>query len=335
MFIMDLHFTLLTFFFVIKCISILFQTDTTQLEWCTRKNHIQIRRITLLSESYLILKGFTNRLKKDHVSAYAAQAAFFLFMSIIPFLSLLLTLIKFLPITQTMLYSSVYQIIPEPFEPLAKNILDELFTYNTNAYFSISVLLLIWTAAKGVMAVLNGLKSVYQIEERRNYLITRMISAIYTLAFVLIILVMMLILVFGNRIYQAIQQDYPKTAGILAVFVKQKLILSLLVLILFFIFIYKIVRFSAKTAFIIPGAIFSSVSWSLLSYAYSVYINHFGRYSYTYGSLTTIVLFMLWVYFCFYLMLMGAEINSYFKVYFEKSFIYIKYNRLFGSKKDS
>lgn len=278
----------------------------------------------MISEIYLIMKGFTNRLKKDHVSAFAAQAAFFMFMSIIPFLSLLLTMIKFLPITHEMLYSSVTQLMPQPFKPLAESVLDELFSHDSSTYFSLSILLLIWTAAKGMMAVINGINSVYQIEEKRNYLVRRFISAIYTVIFVVVILLTMSFLVFGNRIYAVIQHDFPKTAIILSVFIRQKVLLSMLMLILFFIFVYKIVRFSSRTALVIPGAIFSAVSWSLLSYAYSIYINRFGRYSYTYGSLTTIVLFMLWIYFCMYLMLMGAEINAYFKVYFENSKLYKK-----------
>ncbi len=287
----------------------------------------------MISEIYLIIKGFTNRLKKDHVSAFSAQAAFFLFMSIIPFLSLLLTMIKFLPITQNMLYSSVVDFVPEPFEPLASSVLDELFSHDSSTYFSISIVLLVWAAAKGVMSVINGLNSVYQIEEKRNYLVLRLISAIYTVIFVIIILITMLMLVFGNRICHAIKLDFPKAAAILSVFVKQKIILSLLLLTLFFMFVYRIVRFSSKNTFIIPGAVFSAVSWSMLSYAYSIYINHFGNYSYTYGSLTTIVLFMLWIYFCMYLMLMGAEINSYFKVYFENSKLYMKFRKI--TEKDS
>lgn len=102
----------------------------------------------MISEIYFIIKGFTNRLKDDHISAFSAQAAFFLIMSIVPFLSLLLTLIKYLPISQTMLLDTVINVTPVPFEPLVTTILEELFAKSNGAILSVSVLVAIWSAAK-------------------------------------------------------------------------------------------------------------------------------------------------------------------------------------------
>ena len=110
----------------------------------------------MISEIYFIIKGFTNRLKDDHISAFSAQAAFFLIMSIVPFLSLLLTLIKYLPISQTMLLDTVINVTPVPFEPLT-TILEELFAKSNGAILSVSVLVAIWSAAKGVLAIVRGL----------------------------------------------------------------------------------------------------------------------------------------------------------------------------------
>ena len=264
-------------------------------------------------------KDFTKRLKKDNVSAFSAQAAFFLFMSVIPFLSLLLTLVRYLPISQTMLYNTILGIVPDPFKPLVEEILGELFVKNRGTYLSMSIILVIWAAAKGVMAIIRGLNSVYHIEDNRNYVILRLVSAFYTIIIITTIVITMLLMVFGNQIYYAIKTDFPKAAGIISIFIKQKWILSFLLLTIFFMFIYKLVKTMTNNILLImPGAFFSAISWSILSYGFSIYINHFSKFSYTYGSLTTIVLFMLWLYFCMYLMLIGGEINSYVKAYYER-----------------
>lgn len=278
----------------------------------------------MISEIYLILKGFTNRLKKDQVSAFSAQAAFFLMMSVMPFLSILLTLIKYLPISQKMLYETILDIIPVPFEPLASGILDELFAQSNSAVLSLSIVLAIWSAAKGVLAIVRGLYSVYHVEDNRNYLILRFISAIYTVIFVTAIVLTLLLLVFSNQIYHALKKDFPVAADFLSIFISQKLILSLCLLTLFFIFVYKLVKTKYSSIFtLIPGALFSSISWVATSYAFSLYINRYGNFSYTYGSLAIIVLFMLWIYVCMYILFIGAEINCYFKIYFDGVRTYI------------
>ena len=63
----------------------------------------------------------------------------------------------------------------------------------------------------------------------------------------------------------------------------------------------------------IPGAMVSSVAWSLFSLAFSIYIDLTPGTVNMYGSLTTLVLIMLWLYFCMWILLIGAEINSYFE----------------------
>ncbi len=272
----------------------------------------------MISEIYFIIKGFTNRLKDDHISAFSAQAAFFLIMSIVPFLSLLLTLIKYLPISQAMLLDTVINVTPVPFEPLVTTILEELFAKSNGAILSVSVLVAIWSAAKGVLAIVRGLQAVYHVNESRNYFILRFISAIYTVIFVTAIILTLLLLVFSNQIYYALKKDFPVAADFISVFIKQKFILALCLLTLFFLVVYKLVRRSNNSFIsLIPGAVIAALSWIVFSYAFSVYIDKFSDFSYTYGSLTTIVLLMLWVYFCMYLLFIGAEINSYFEVFIE------------------
>ena len=274
----------------------------------------------MISEIYFIIKGFTNRLKDDHISAFSAQAAFFLIMSIVPFLSLLLTLIKYLPISQGMLLDTVINVTPVPFEPLVTTILEELFAKSNGAILSVSVLVAIWSAAKGVLAIVRGVQAVYHVNESRNYFVLRFISAIYTVIFVTAIILTLLLLVFSNQIYYALKKDFPTAADFISVFIKQKFLLALCLLTLFFLVVYKLVRRSNNSFIsLIPGAVIAALSWIVFSYAFSVYIDKFSDFSYTYGSLTTIVLLMLWVYFCMYLLFIGAEINSYFEVFIESS----------------
>ena len=264
----------------------------------------------MIIKIYRYINNYLDRLKKDNISAFSAQAAFFLIMSVVPFFSLLLTLVKYLPISTQMLRSTIEIFLPSPLEPMASTIIDELLYKTNSAILSVSVLVAIWSASKGVMAIINGLKAVYHVEDNRNYFLVRLISSLYTVVFVVAIIVTLLLIVFGNTIYHALKQDFPAAADFIGIFVRQKFVLSFCVLTLFFLFIYQLVkRESNEFIYLVPGAVFSSLSWIIFSYAFSIYIEKFSDFSYTYGSLATIILLMLWVYTCMYLLFIGAELN--------------------------
>ena len=84
-------------------------------------------------------------------------------------------------------------------------------------------------------------------------------------------------------------------------------------MVLFFTLMYLLIP-ERKSSFFaeLPGAILTSAGWLGFSYLYSYYIDHIANYNATYGSLTAIVLCMIWVYACMYIMFIGAEVNQVF-----------------------
>ncbi|HIU47977.1 MAG TPA: YihY/virulence factor BrkB family protein, partial [Candidatus Avimonoglobus intestinipullorum] len=68
----------------------------------------------------------------------------------------------------------------------------------------------------------------------------------------------------------------------------------------------------------LPGAVFTTAGWMVFSFLFSIYIENFANYSYIYGSLTAIVLMMLWLYSCMIILLFGAELNMLNQIYKER-----------------
>ena len=60
----------------------------------------------------------------------------------------------------------------------------------------------------------------------------------------------------------------------------------------------------------LPGAVFTACGWQLISFVFSIYLDVFTGFSTMYGSLTTIILILLWFYMCMYVILLGGEINA-------------------------
>ena len=261
------------------------------------------------------VSGFMNRLNSDHIGAFASQAAYFILLSFIPFLMLLLTLVQYTPITQDVITSVLLRIVPGTgdFRKFLLNIIREVYGKST-AVVPISAIFTLWSAGKGINALTDCVNAIYHVKETRNYVIMRIRSAVYTLLFIFAIIGSLLLLVFGNSIQKVLAHYIPVLARITAYIIGMRTGISMIVLIIIFLMIYKFLpNRNASFRSQLPGAVISAVAWSLFSLGFSIYLDVYDGFSNMYGSLTTIILILLWLYFCMYIMLIGAEINAYFE----------------------
>jgi len=256
------------------------------------------------------VRVFLIKLRKDHVGAYAAQSAYFIMLSFIPFLILFLTLIQYTSITKADIFIITQQLLPDSLDGFVINIIDEI--YQTTALtLSLSAVTAAWSAGKGILALMRGMNAIFGVEEKRNYVYLRIQSAIYTLMFIVAIILTLLILVFGNYIHSLVAAHFPLYAVFTGFIVKLNDIVSIAFLTFVFMFLYSYLpNRKTKMTHQIPGALFSALGWYIFSLGFSVYIYISPGLNNMYGSLTTIILVMLWLYFCMYIILIGAEINS-------------------------
>lgn len=268
--------------------------------------------MSYIYKAYRIYRDFSDELNNNHVNAYASSAAFFLFISFIPCLMLLLAMIPYTPVSKSDILKAAVAILPDNVGSLAINIIDELYGKST-AVISITAAATVWSAAKGVLAITRGLNAVYEIQETRNFVLLRLRAAAYTVVIVLAVLVCLVVMVFSSKVNGLLMEHLPYIARISQRIVNTKWLVTLTILVFLFIGLYKWIP-NRKASFRsqIPGAVFSAVIWSGFSFVFSVYINYFGGLS-MYGSLTTVVVAMLWLYVCMWIILLGAQINSYFE----------------------
>jgi membrane protein len=276
---------------------------------------------------YTEVRAFIQKIGNDNVSAFAAQSSYFIIISFFPFMMLLLTLIQFTPVTQSELLRIAVSICPDTIDSLVISIINELYSKasSTGTIISITAITAVWSAARGILYITRGLNSVNEIKETRNYIVLRCISALHTIIFLLIILFTLIILVFGNSLQNFISLRFPVAANISGFIISIRSVVSLCLLALFFMLIYKELP-NKKSKYLnqMPGALFSAGGWMLFSFAYSFYIDNYSKnFSYMYGSLTTFVFALLWLYFCMYILFIGAEIN----IYIEKEFHHLKWTK--------
>lgn len=264
----------------------------------------------MVKQIFHILSKFNKGLKNDHVSAYAGQATLFIIISMFPFLMFLLSLIRYLPITQGNIMNIMDNILPGNITPMFIRFISEAYIKSSTTLISITAITALWSASRGFLSVVRGLNVVYGIKETRNYVKLRISSTLYTLAFALIIVITLLVLVFGNRLSLWIKSVFPVLKEATLIIMSLRAVVGLSILFIFFLILFLAIpdRKSTITGEI-PGAIVAAAGWMVFSYLYSYYIDNMGNLSNTYGSLGAIVFLMLWLYFCMYILFIGAEIN--------------------------
>lgn len=263
--------------------------------------------------------GFMERMRMDHISAYAAQAAYFLIMSFIPFVLFLTAIVQYTPLTYREVRQAIVGVVPENLQGFVLNIVAEVFSKSA-AVLPISALMALWSSGKGMQALINGLNTIYHVRETRNWLINRIYSMFYMLLFVLALIASLLLLVMGSRIHMLISDYIPFLGNIIGRILNAKTFLVFVMQFLVFLVLYRYLpnrKASLKSQ--VPGAFFTAAAWSVFSYLFSLYFTFFPDFSIMYGSLSTLILVMVWLYFCMNLLLYGAEVNAYFEKQFRQA----------------
>ena len=255
---------------------------------------------------------FTSCIIEDNIGLYAAQASFFMIISSVPFIMLLLALVKFfVPIDPSHTMSAIGKYIPHTLLPWINTVINEIFNKSSNiSIISVTAVTTLWLSSRGFMALYAGVNNVFGIKDIPNYFYCRLISLFYTICFLAAMFLAIIMFVFGNKIQAFLYGKYTILYDIVSFLMSMRIIIFLTLVSLFFAAFYtffpkKKVKFKSQ----IPGAVLASLGWMGFSYAYSLYIEYFSNYSYVYGSLTAIIFLMLWLYFCMDIFLYGAEFN--------------------------
>lgn len=266
-------------------------------------------------KQYNWFKDLIRNISNDHVSEFTAECSYYTILSFIPFVISLITLIQFTNISQQTLFEMFSKIIPASMNEIVLGVVQEVYSKSIGT-ISISIIFTLWSAGKGLYALTKGMQSVYKIEgdKYKSYLYLRIRAIIETVIFIILIATGLTLLVFGDSLISIIKnyfgglENFTIISGILTE------IVFLSITFLVFLLLYKFMpkhKLSFKSQ--IPGAIFGAVTLNIVSFVFSQYLNIFKGFSITYGSLTTLMLIMMWTYACFYIAFLGAEINKMIK----------------------
>ena len=271
----------------------------------------------IIKSIYAPFQPFIDKINHDNVFAISGQSAFFLILSSVPLAMFGVSVLQSFHIPVETFENFFGLVLNETASRYLSDFMSNVYQ-NTTGISLITIIVTLWSAAKGVQAVTNGLNRVHNTYENRNWLFVRLRSMLYTVVFFLILLGTIFVVVLGSTLNNVMREYLTVLPGFVGVLYNLRYLIIFVYLVVLFAMIYRnvpnLTRAERKKygfLYQLPGAFFCAVSWLALSLGISIYVDDFNGFS-IYGSLTKLAVVMVWMYFCLVCMLLGAEINRYY-----------------------
>lgn len=259
------------------------------------------------------ISAISKMIRIDRVSVYAAETAFFIILSAVPFLMLTVTVAGYIVDGNVDYYLSlIATYIPGVIGDYVEA--GMLAIVKRPMSLSFSVVATFWSASKGIRAARRGVRSVYG-ESADSFLREALTGLIFTAVFVVLIIAVLVFFVFGDALVNLLAKLIPSIHGIVSLTVA--LFPIIFTVILIFVFAFVLRAFTPAVSGVslyrqhLPGAALASVGWLAYSYIFSLFIAEFSSMPAIYGSLSVIMILMIWIYMIMYIFLIGAEFNKY------------------------
>lgn len=266
-----------------------------------------------------IFSPFIKKLNDDNIFAISGQSAFFLMLALVPFAMFAVSILQNLHIPVSELDKVFRVVFSEDISSSISNYLGNVDAGSVSVSL-ITMIVTLWSAAKGIHAITNGLNRIHHTYENRNWFFIRFRAMLYTIAFVFILFVTAFLIVLGSSIKNALAATAPHVPVIFSILYNCRFVLLFIYLVFLFMFIYRNIpnltheaRKEYGLIYQLPGALLCALAWILLSFGISIYVGDFNGFS-IYGGLAKVAVMMVWLYFCIVCLMFGAEINCFYHI---------------------
>ena len=238
-----------------------------------------------VNDAIAALREFSDGIIKRKISTFAAAGAYYLFMSLIPMIMMMCAILQYTPLTEELAMGVLSEYVPESMYALVSSIVSTIYS-GGGAALTISIVLAIWSSSKSMKAMMRGMDAVYGVEREESIIVFNVRAFIYMIVFAVV-------------------------DSILNMLKYMRFLVVMVLLALVFMLLYRwmpVVKMGYAQQQ--PGAAFTAVVWVLFSSIFSLYVslsNEFGAY----GVIGTIIVAMMWMYFCIYFLLIGGYINHF------------------------
>lgn len=253
------------------------------------------------------------KIKEDDIIPWSSMLTIYLLLSIFPIIIILTALITRFSFYNPELLAYWTDLVPPNIYQTFRSISRELTMQQDSTVIPTATIITVWSASRGILAIIKALNKAYNIHENRGYIRLRVLAFYYTVGFITLIALALALVVFGNNLLSLILNWVTIPDPIQTLIGYMRYVVTVMFSLLFFISLYNVCP-SEKTGIrkVLPGAVFASVGLIGISTVFSLYLDVFSDLSYLYGSLTGFIIVILWLFVVSVVIMVGGEINAVF-----------------------
>ncbi|MDI1449799.1 YihY/virulence factor BrkB family protein [Polyangium sp. 6x1] len=265
-------------------------------------------------------KDLYKEIREDQISTGAAALAYFLMLAIFPAAIFLLSLLPYLPIPdlEPAIMDLLRELMPTQAAELFTTTIDRVLSERRGGLLSVGLVGTLWAASNGLNAIIQQLNVTYDVRETRPFWKTRGMAVLLVLLFGALVVTAFGLIVFGG----ILQREVAELIGWSGALLKLFSAFRWLVILGFFLMAFATVYYFGPNVeqsfrFITPGAVLGVAVLVLSALGFRFYVENFGKYEATYGSLGAVIVLLLWLYVAGLVILLGSEVNSLLEHYAE------------------
>ncbi|VTX58735.1 YihY/virulence factor BrkB family protein [Gemella haemolysans] len=262
------------------------------------------------------VKEMYYRLMYDEISLLSANLSYYFILSLFPMLIVALALTPYFKIDQQFLLEKIHSFAPGDLGDSLFDMISEVLNNKNNTIITVGIVFTLWSASSGIYGIIIAFNNAFRVRDGRIWIVTKFISVVITALFLVGMFVVLALVVFGKQLTYLLFHKFNLDEGFYNLWSVLNYSFPILFIFIVFVFLYIMgPNLKLKAISIIPGAIFSTISWTLVSRLFGYYIDHFSSYIKTYGTIGAFMAFIIWLYITGYILIIGAEINAIFHNY--------------------
>ena len=261
----------------------------------------------------VFIKELVAKIRHDHVPNGAASLAYYLMLALFPALIFLLSLLPYLqiPALERAMTDFMAEALPRDAASLLTRTLQGVLASKEGGLLSLGALLTLWAASRGMLSVMQQLNLTYDVRETRSFWKTRALALLLTVIFGALVIVSFILIVVGGMTQAWLGRRLGFSPPLIVFFATVRWVIIASALLLAFAVTYCWgPDVDQKFRFITPGSLIGVLLLVVASVGFRAYVERFGNYNATYGSLGAVVILMLWLYITGLVLLVGSEVNA-------------------------
>jgi len=263
---------------------------------------------------YNVAEFFVKGIQKGAITNRAAALSFNTFLAIFPAIIFFFTLIPYIPIAnfQDSLLNLMEDIIPQQVYAAVEGTLFDIVKRPRGNLLSIGFVLAMYFATNSINSLIEAFNHTYHAIDTRSVFRQRMVSIVLVLILSFLVILAIALITFGPVVLNWLKAHNLLTDGLTIFMISAgKWLIALGLLFFAFSFLYYLAPSGKQRfRFISAGSTMTTLLFIAASVGFNYYVNNFSKYNTLYGSIGTLIVFMMWIYFNAIIVLLGFELNA-------------------------